>query len=78
VRTLKRLRQPGVNTHHAPATKIGAIDFRLRPDVARADTLSPGPETNPETFKLFPKWTLGESKFIPRFAADTTSQSGVQ
>jgi len=24
-----------------PATKTGAIDFRLWPDVARADTLSP-------------------------------------
>ena len=29
VRTLKRLRQPGANTHDAPDTKTGAIDFRL-------------------------------------------------
>ena len=41
--------QRGANTRYAPATKTGAIDFRLRPDAARADTLSPfheGPVDN--------------------------------
>jgi len=29
VRTLEKLRKPGANTRIAPATKTGAIDFRL-------------------------------------------------
>jgi hypothetical protein len=33
--------QRGANTRDAPATKTGAIDFRQRPDAARAGTSSP-------------------------------------
>jgi hypothetical protein len=58
VRTLKWLRQPGANTHDAPDTKIGATDFRLKPDVARADTLSPRPETNSRDIQDFPQADL--------------------
>jgi hypothetical protein len=41
VRILKRLRQRGANIPDARDTKTVAIDFRLRPDGAHADTLSP-------------------------------------
>jgi hypothetical protein len=34
-------RANGANTRNSPAAKTGAIDFRLRPDAARADALNP-------------------------------------
>jgi hypothetical protein len=58
VRTLKRLRQPGANTRHVPATRTGAIDFRLRLDTASADTLGPDPEINRRGAHSFPEWTV--------------------
>jgi hypothetical protein len=34
---LKRASKPGANTRYVLATETGAIDFRLRPDAARAN-----------------------------------------
>ena len=77
MRILEKLRQRGANIPDARDTKTVAIDFRLRPDGAPADTLSPHLEI--DRGSRFS--SLGASvifDFVGVFANDNTRQQNRQ